>query len=217
MGCLRRLFVQIGCLVFFIAALIFGFIYREQVTAIYRRLRGLPPPAESTVYTLPAFGGAARARESLRQLARHDGQGYVDLSAGDIASLVDGELARAPRRVFDSVAVALTADAVRLRGVLDMSEVPQRVLGPLSSGLSRREPVTAGGPLSVDSAGRVLWTLTSLKVRDFPFPRSTIPAILRALRIPGAESGSLPLPVGQAVGDVRVSPAGVRLYRAAPR
>ncbi len=217
MGCLRRLFVQIGCLVFVIAALVFGFIYREQVTAIYRRLRGLPPPAETTVFTPAAAGGAARARESLRQLARRDGQAYVDISAADIAALVEGELARAPRRVFDSVAVGLTDDAVRLRGVLDLSEVPQRVLGPLSSGLSRHEPVTAGGPLSVDSTGVVVWTLTSLKVKDFPFPRSTIPAILRALRIPGAENGSLPLPLGQAVGDVRVSPAGVRLYRAVPR
>ena len=217
MGCLRKLFVQIGCLIFFLALLVVGFIYREQVTAIYRRLRGLPPPLETTVFLPPATGGAARARESLRRLAGREGLAYVDLTAGDIAALVDGELGRAPRRAFDSVAVGLTADALRLRGVLDLREVPRGLLGPLASGMSGREPVTAGGPLSVDSTGRVLWTLTSLKVRDFPFPRGTIPAILRSLRIPGVEEGALPIPVGERVGDVRVSPTGVRLYRAPPR
>ena len=35
MGCLKQVFVQIGCLVLVIAALVFGFIYREQVTAVY--------------------------------------------------------------------------------------------------------------------------------------------------------------------------------------
>jgi hypothetical protein len=217
MGCLKQVFVQIGCLVLVIAALVFGFIYREQVTAVYRRMRGMPPPAETVVYTAPAPGGAGRAGEALRRLAARGGPAYVDLTAGEIAALVDGELRRAPHRALDSLAVGLEQNAVRLRGVLDLSQLPQGLLGPLASGLSRREVVTAGGPLSVDSAGHVAWTITSLKVRDFPFPRGTIPAILRALRIPGAEPGTLPLPLGQTVGDVRVSPAGVRLYRAVPR
>lgn len=217
MGCLRQLFVQIGCLILVIAAVILGFIYREQVTAVYRRLRGLPPAADTAAYVLPAAGGADRAARALEQLARRGGPAYVDLDAGDLAALVDDEFRRAPRRVFDSIAVGLEENAVRLRGVLDISEIPQRLLGPFSSGLDRRESVAVGGPLGVDSAGRVLWTLTSLKIRDFPFPKSTIPAILRALRLPGAADGALILPLAGPVGDVRVSRSLVRLYRASAR
>ena len=73
-------------------------------------------------------------------------------------------------------------------------------------------------PLSADTAaGHLDWTITALKVREFPFPRSTIPAILRALGVPGLEGAAVTIPADPAVGDVRVSPARVRLYRAASR
>jgi hypothetical protein len=77
--------------------------------------------------------------------------------------------------------------------------------------------VSAGGPLAADSAGRLLWTVTSLRVREFPFPRSTIAAVLRSLGVTLADDGAIALPVPAAVGDVRVSPERVRLYRASPR
>lgn len=216
MGCLRTLFVQVGCLVVLVAAAVLGFIYREQVVAVYRRLRGLPPVAEA-VFVGPAPGGADRATAALERLVRPGGPAYVDVGAAELAALVDAELARTPRRVFDSVAVALGEDEVMVRGVLDLSGVPRQLLGPLASGFSPREPVVAGGPLAVDSAGTARWEIRSLRVRDFPFPRGTVPAIVRALRLPGGRDGALPLPTPGPIGDVRVSAAGVRLYRAAPR
>jgi hypothetical protein len=70
----------------------------------------------------------------------------------------------------------------------------------------------------VDSAsGRLLWQVTSLAVGELPLPRAAIPALLDAVRVPGAVGRQVPLPLTGAFGDVRVSPAGVRLYRAAPR
>jgi hypothetical protein len=224
-GCLKALFVQIGCLLVLLAGAVLAFIYREQLWDLYRRARGLPPRVDM-VFVAPAPGGADAARRSLRELARSGGPAFVDLSAAELAALVDEELSRVPRRAFDSVEIGLGEGEARLRGLLDLSGVPRRLLGPLAQGFERRERVTAGGPLSVDSAGGVVWTGTSLSVRDFPFPRSTIPAILRALGVglvgdgvpllaggvPGAGSGE-----GGVAGDVRVNRERVRLYRASQR
>ncbi len=216
MGCLKALFVQVGCVVILIAAAIFGWIYRRDLLDAYRRVRGLPPAAE-VVYVAPQPGDADRARAAFEQLARRGGPAYVDLTAGEVAALVDAALANAPRRAVDSVRVALAADEVTVRASLDLSDVPPRLLGPLAGALERREPVVVGGGLAVDSAGRIHWTITALRVKEFPFPRSTIPAILRALKVPGLAGGAVPIPAPAAVGDVRVSPEHVRLYRASPR
>lgn len=217
MGCLKALFVQVGCLVLVVLAAVFGWIYRRDLVDLYRRIRGRPEAA-ATVWAAPAAGDLERARGTLEQLARCGGPAYVDLTAGELAALVDGELVRVPRRAVDSVRVALEENQVRLRASLDLSEVPQRLLGPLRGALERREPVTVGGTLTADTAaGHLDWTVTALEVRDFPFPRSTIPAILRALKVPGLEGAAVPIPVPAAVGDVRVSTGRVRLYRAAPR
>lgn len=216
MGCLKALFVQVGCVVILIAAAIFGWIYRRDLMDAYRRVRGLPP-AVAVVYVAPQSGDADRARAALEQLNRRGGPAYVDLTAGEVAALVDAALANVPRRAVDSVRVALAADEVTVRASLDLSDVPPRLLGPLAGALERREPVVVGGGLAADSAGHVLWTITALRVKEFPFPRSTIPAILRALKVPGLAGRAVPIPAPAAVGDVRVSPEHVRLYRASPQ
>jgi hypothetical protein len=216
MGCLKALFVQVGCVVILIAAAIFGWIYRRDLVDAYRRVRGLPTAA-ALVYAAPQPGDADRARAALERLGRRGGPAYVDLAAGELAALVDAQLGLAPRRVVDSVRVALAADEVLVRASLDMSDVPPRLLGPLAGALDRRESLVVGGGLAADSAGRVYWTITTLRVKDFPFPRSTIPAILRALKVPGLAGVAVPIPALNAVGDVRVSPDHVRLYRSSPR
>ncbi len=215
-GCLRALAARIGCLVLLLAAAAGALIYREQVVAVYRRARGLPPPTRAE-YVTASPDGARRADAALERLTRRGGPAFVDLGAADLAALVESALARTRPRVFDSVRVGLLENEVRVRGSLDVSGVPRNVLGPLSGAIGPREPVEIGGPLRADSAGRVLWRITAVSVRDFPFPRSTIPSLIRQLRVPGVENGELPLPDLGPVGDVRVSPDGVRVYRSAPR
>ncbi len=214
MGCLKNLLAGIGCLAVLLAAAVAGYANRDGLAHLYRKVRGIPerPPV---VYVRPSPGGASRAEAALRQLGRRDGPAYVDIAPGELAALIDAELARVPARVFDSVAVALTEGRVLVKGSLDVSEVPQRLLGPLAEGLGRHEPVHAGGGLVAAPEGRVFWTVDQLVIREFPFPRSVIPAVIRSLHIPEARGASVPIPLPAAVGDVRVSVAGVRLYRAA--
>ncbi len=216
MGCLKNVLAGVGCLVVLLAAAVAGYLYRDRLAHLWRSVRGVrePPPI---VYVMPAAGGAAHADTALRDLARRGGPGYVDVAPADLAALIDRELARVRRRVFDSVAVALDSPRVLVKGRLDVSAIPQRLLGPLADGLGRYEPVTAGGVLAAAPDGGLRWTLDKLMIRAFPFPRSVIPAVVRSFGVADAKDGAVPIPLPVPVGDVRVSRAGVRLYRAGPR
>jgi hypothetical protein len=211
MGCLRRL----GCLVLLLAMVAAAYLYRDRLAALYHRLRGIPEPAP-IVFTPPAPGAAAKAEGALDRLARRGGPAYVDLDAAQLAGLISSQLAPGPHPALDSIAVALGTDRVEVRGSLDVSVLPRKLLGPLAAALGAREPVTAGGRLSV-ADGQVWWTIDALKLHDFAFPRPVIPALLGSMGLPGLRGAAIPLPLATGVGDLRVSPAGVRVYRASPR
>jgi hypothetical protein len=213
-GCLKAMAVRVGCAVLFVAFCVFVILFHTEIWDYYEAWRGNP----AEVYTAPAAGGDARARSAFERLARRGGPAYEDLTAGDVAALVSKALEEAGgRRVLDSITVALLQNEIRVRGVLDLSGVPRSSLGPLAGVLGDKEPASIGGPLGADTAGGLVLTVTWLRLRDFPFPRSTIPRILRAARIPGATGARVPLPGTAGIGDVRVSPSGMRLYRRTPR
>ena len=211
MGCLKAIFVRAGCAVMLVVALIAAFIYREPIWEYSRQWRG----NTGEVYVAPAPDGAARARAALDRLERRGSSAYEDLTAADIASLVEAALARTDKRVFDSLRVALLEGEIRVSGWLDLSGVPRNLLGPLSGAMNDREPAAIGGPLSVDSSGHLVLTVTYLKLREFPFPKGTIPRILSAAHLSGAVGARVPLPGTTTVGDVRVTPGYVRVYRSA--
>ena len=212
MGCLRRL----GCLLILLAAVVAGFVFRDRIAALYRRVRGAPEPPP-LVYVPPTPGAAAAAETALAGLARRGGPAYVDVTAAQLAAFIDEQLGAPGRRVLDSVAVALGDQRIEVRGSLDVSAVPRRLLGPLSEGLGRREPVTAGGTLTALPDGRVVWTIDQLKVREFPFPGAVIPAILKVMNLTDGKGAAVGVPLPPGIGDVRVSRQGIRVYRAAPR
>lgn len=213
-GCLKAMAVRIGCAVLFAAFCVGVILFHTELWDYYRAWRG----NGAEVYAPPSAGGDAKARGALERLARRGGPAYEDLTAGDVAALVGKALEEAGgRRVLDSVRVATLQNEIRVRGVLDLSGVPRSSLGPFATVLGDKEPASIGGPLSADTTGRLVLTVTTLRLRDFPFPRATIPRILRAARIPGAIGARVPLPGTVGIGDVRVSPSGLRLYRRTPR
>jgi hypothetical protein len=213
MGCLKALVVQVGCLVLLVAAAVLAFLYRRPLEDAYHRWRGGKPPA-AVVYAAPPSdaAGARRASDALARLARAGGPAYVDLSAADVAALLDRDLVRASGRVFDSVSVALDSNVVLVRGLLDLSRLPHGFLGPFSGSFDGREPVAAGGALLTGSGGTLRWAPDRLRIRDFPIPKKGIPVLLRSLHVEAAQGG-VTLPGVTGVGDVRVTPERVRLYR----
>lgn len=213
MGCLRALFVRIAMTVISLALVVAVVVYHREILDYIDAWRG----RSNQTYVTPATGDARKPADALRRLRETDGPAYEDLSAADLAAVIDSSLSRAGRKVFDSVQVALLENEVRVRGTLDVSRVPRNLLGPFAGVLRDREPATIGGPLSVDSTGRLVLTVTHLEVRDFPFPKGTIPRILQELRIPDSQGARVPLPLGTRLGDVRVTPSSVRFYRAGGR
>jgi hypothetical protein len=213
MGCLKTLFVQVGCLVLLVAAVVLAFMYRKPLWDAYHRLRGGKPPAVVAYVAPPSdAAGARRATDALARLARAGGPAYVDLTATDVAALLDRDLVSASRNVFDSVRVALDSNTVLVKGVLDLSRLPHDFLGPFSGSFNSREPVEASGALLAGSGGSVRWVPDKLRIRDFPIPKRGIPLLLRSLHVEAAQGG-VTLPGVTGVGDVRVSPDRVRLYR----
>jgi hypothetical protein len=213
MGCLKQVFVQIGCLVVLLALVVFAFLYRDQLAAAYRRVRGLPPPPDSTAYVMADTArAAARPEAALERLAQRGGPAFVDLTAAQVAALVEQRLGPG-RRLVDSIRVALVEPEVRVRGSVDLARVPRGALGPFAGAMDRRQPVTIAGTFDADSSGRLLLTVTGLSVGDFPFPRGTIGAVLRALAVPAAEGRVVPIPMDGRVSDARVRGATLRLYR----
>lgn len=215
-GCLRQLFVQIGCLVVLVAAVVLGFLYRDQLGAIYRHIRHLPPPAEEAHFVPPAVGaaGVPAARAALARLAEPGGPAWIDLSPAQVGALLEERLRSTGQRgAVDSLSVAFVGDEARVRGIVDLSGVPRGALGPFAGSLDRHQPVMLGGIFSADSAGRVWWSVTRLVVGDFPFPRGTIGAVLRQLHVPELAGSAIPLPLHERVGDATVRQGALRLYR----
>jgi hypothetical protein len=215
-GCLKNVLAGVGCLVVLLAALVVGYVYRDDLAHLYRRVRGIPERSP-LIYATPSAEAAQRAEVALAQLSRRDGPRYVELTADQLAALIDRELARGPSRVFDSIAVALADSQVLVKGSLDVSQLPRRLLGPWSGNLGRYEPVVARGRLAAAPDGRVLWSIEQLKLGDLALPRTVIPAIIRSLGAAEARDASVPIPLPVRVSDVRVNASGVRLYRAGPR
>jgi len=213
MGCLKAIFVRVGCLVVLVAAAVLGFLYRREIWDTYRRFRGEKPVAAAAGFAAPAPRGGARAEDALARLGGRGGPAYVDLTAAEIAALLDRELVRCSNRVFDSVQVALDSDLILVRGQLDLSRLPRDFLGPLAGSFGGREPVEAGGALVAAPGGAVRWKPDRLRIHDFPFPRRVIPVLLRALHVAAPGDSGLALPGIRGVGDVRVTPGWVRLYR----
>ena len=218
MGCLKAVVVRVISTLVLVALLIAAWTYRRQIMEYVDAWRGHPkaeyvPPAART----PADRAPVDPAAALASLERPGGPAYVDFSAADLAAIVTQSLGAEGRRVYDSVHVALLENEVRVRGSLDLRQVPRNLLGPFASALGDREPAAIGGPLIVDSSGRLLLRVTYFAVKDFPFPKNMIPRLLHEARIPGAEEANVPLPIATPLGDVRVTPDHVRFYRAGAR
>ena len=217
MGCLTAPFKVLGCLGL-IAALLFGWLYRDRVVREGRRLLGR---LESPAVVAPASRWGrpgARALESAG--AKIDSlNGWradsVVLSPSEVASLMGSGLAPAFRKELDSLQVKLLEDEVRVRARLRTARLPAELIGPLAVALQPNEPVEATGPLRVTGPGAGEWAVRSFQIRDIPVPAPAVPRLVsRALGDPGRETVPWKVPAG--IRGIRVRPGGATLY-GAPR
>ena len=131
--------------------------------------------------------------------------------ANDANIAIADRLDPAAREAVDSLRVVLYDDRLVLYGHVRLDVFGRELLGPLAGVFDSSEPLRMAGPLEADRPGRLSWRCTEFSILRFPFPQSVIPALVN--RLTGRDDGAFPIPVPESVGDVRVRPDGVTLYR----
>ena len=202
-----------------IVCVVLGWVYRAQVDALYHRL--LPPPAPPAVVTParqasepghPSPAALQTARQKEDAISRPGGPGVVVLSPDEVASLVQAGLVPQARQALDSISVTFGTDRFTLE-----ARVKTAVFGPslgsLAGMFNPYEPLKLGGPAEVKRPGRIAWSPDQLVIKNFPFPRSTVPTLVRELT--GQTDGAIPIVVPATVGDLKIRPDGVSFYRKA--
>lgn len=219
-GCFKNLLAGIGCLTVMVAGGIAGWHYRAQLGGLYRSIverRSPAAPAPSADPVASTGRPSAQALESARGkrnlMAQPGGSAYVTFTADEMAALIADGLGPAGRAALDSMTVTLRDDRFEFRAVLKTEALRGALPGPLAGVLSAREPISVSGPARVAAKGAVAWEPDSFAVRSFPFPRSAVPVLVNKLT--GRPDGIVPIPVPTTVGDLRIRPDGVTVYRRA--
>jgi hypothetical protein len=218
MGCLRNVFALVGFAVVLGVCAVLGWTYRADLDRAYHRMFPPPPPAvvaqapQASAPGHPSAEALRTARQKEDAIARVGGPGVVVLSPDEVASLVQDGLVPQARAALDSISVTFRADRFTLE-----ARVKTAVFGPslgsLAGMFNPYEPLSLGGPAVVSAPGRVAWTPDQLVIKSFPFPKSTVPTLVRQLT--GQRDGAIPIVVPPTVGDLKIRPEGVSFYRRA--
>ena len=208
-GCLT-LPVRLVALLLMAVGAYFLWSRRDRVEAFLHRFTD--PPAA----TAPAAIG--RPTES----AVESGQAKVDslngwrtdsvvLTANEAASLVGAGLDRRFRGELDSLTVTLGEGRIEVAGRIRTAHLPKDALGPFADAVEAWEPIRGAGSLAVTAPGRATWTVDAFRVRDFDFPRETVPRVVGL--VTGRKQGAaLTVTIPPGIGGVRVHPGGVTVY-----
>jgi hypothetical protein len=210
---------KIGCLTVLALGVIVGWLLRDRLFA------GLRPAAETTA-AVAAWEpltpeGAARMRTALATLQRPTGPVFATVKAGDLASYVLQQLVKQLPPSADSIEAAAFGDRLYVRASVKPADFGGNdILGPLSGFLSDRERMQFGGAFHIVRPGLAEFRVQEIRLRDFPIPPRAIPKLLqrveRGARPPGLSPDGLPLVVPDYIGDVRVEPGKITLYKSTP-
>ena len=210
---------KIGCLVILALGVFVGWTLRDRLFA------GLRPSAVAT----PAVAawepltpdGAARMRAALVVLQKPSGPVFATVRAGDLASYVLQQLVKQLPPSADSIEAAAFGDRLYVRASVKPADFGGAdVLGSLSSFLSERERMQFGGSFHIVRPGLAEFRVQEIRLHDFPLPTRAIPRLLQRIehgaRPAGLAADGLPLVVPNYIGDVRVEPGKITLYKSVP-
>lgn len=209
---------KIGCLVVLLLGVVVGWLLRDQ---LFRGVRSGETTAAAATWERLSPEGAARMRAALTKLQNPRGPVFVTVRPADLASYVYEQLARQLPPSADSVEAGAFGERLYVRASVKPSDFGgSDVLGPLAGFLSDRERMQFGGGFHVIRPGLAEFRVQEIRFRDFPVPTGAIPRLLRRIekgaRPQGVSEDGLPLVVPSYIGDVRIGPGTVTLYRNAP-
>lgn len=210
---------KIGCLVILAVGVAAGWLLRDRIFGSARPSAERSAPTAQWERLTPE--GAARMRASLQSLQNPFGPVSVTVSPGDLASYVLEQLRRQLPPSADSIEAGAFGDRLYVRAVIKPTDFGGiDALGPIASFLGDREEMQFGGGFEILRPGLAQFRVQEIRLRDFPIPPRAIPRLLRSVargtRPEGLSDDGLPLVVPQYVGDVRIEPGKVTLYKRAP-
>jgi hypothetical protein len=210
-GCLARL----GCLAVILVAAAAAYLTRDRWLP---RVTGERDPVVATWQPV-SDTAATRAERSLESLGARRGPVFVNLTPGQLASLL---LARADGRavaaaIHDAEA-AVEGERIRVRANLALDELRGvDGLGPLGSLLQGNAPVELAGTVDMVRPGVGQFRVETLKIQDLALPPQAIPKVIarlhRGARPDSVASNAIPFAVPSYIGDIRVSRGRITLYK----
>lgn len=210
---------KIGCLVVLALGVLIGWLLRDRLFAGLRPT----PEAKTAVAAWEPLSpeGAARMRTALATLEKPRGPAFATVRAGDLASYVLQQLVKQLPPSADSIEAAAFGDRLYVRASVKPADFGGGdVLGSLSGFLSDRERMQFGGSFHILRPGLAEFRVQEIRLHDFPLPARAIPKLLqrieRGARPAGLSPDGLPLVVPNYIGDVRVEPGKITLFKSSP-
>lgn len=209
---------KVGCLVVLLIGAFAGWLLRDR---IFNATHAGVTVTAATDWERLSPDGAMRMRTALAELQKPRGPVFVSVRPADLASYVYEQLAKQLPPSADSVEAGAFGDRLSIRASVKPSDFGGAdVLGPLASFLSDRERMQFGGAFRLIRPGLAEFRVQEVRFHDLPLPTGAIPRLLRRIekgaRPAGVSADGLPLVVPSYIGDVRVEPGRITLYRAAP-
>lgn len=207
---------KIGCLVVLALGIATGWLLRDRIFGSARSSAERNAPTAQWERLTPE--GAARMRAALRTLQQPRGPVFVTVSAGDLASYVSEQLRRQLPPSADSIEAGAFGERLYVRATVKPTDFGGAdALGPLAGFLGSSERMQFGGSFAILRPELAEFRVQEIRVRDFPVPPRAIPRLLRSVargsRPEGLSEDGLPLVVPRYIGDVRVEPGKVTLYK----
>jgi hypothetical protein len=128
-----------------------------------------------------------------------------------MASLMGSGLDPDLRRQLDSLQVELGDGEVAVRAMLSTARLPRELTGPLAVALRAKEPIRAGGPLTMVEPRKAEWEVRSFSIRDIPLPRDAVPKLV-AKAFGDTTRRTIPVRIPAGVREIRVRPSGATLF-----
>jgi hypothetical protein len=162
--------------------------------------------------------GAARARRIVTQLERPDGAVFANLAVADLASFLLDSLVQGISDGTRTAQAVVRDDRILLRTQVKVSDFGPEYL-PLIGGVADRSAMlTIGGRLRVDRPGLGEWIVDELIIDAVAIPGPAVPRLTRViatrLRRAGTRDDALGFSLPGHIGDVRVRPGTITLYKA---
>lgn len=214
MGCLKNVFVGIGCLVAFVVVLAAALFFREPLIDAYSAVAGRLAGLENVEIAGPGRPSpewAESARRKQEAMTTFFGPRSVTLNSAEVASLIEEGLDPAAAAAVDSVAVTLVPGRFLLEAVLVTDVWGRDALGMFSGILRPREPMRVGGPASVVRPGVISWAPDELSVGQLPIPGPVIRWLVNSLT--GGSDGGFLLAAPVQIRDMEITTDEVTFYR----